>query len=37
MKITTVGIDLAKNVFEVHAVDERGKTVLRKQTLGLNV
>jgi transposase len=31
MKITTVGIDLAKNVFQIHAVDERGKTVLRKQ------
>ena len=31
MKITTVGIDLAKNVFQVHAVDERGKTVLRRQ------
>lgn len=31
MKITTVGIDLAKNVFQVHAVDERGKTVLKKQ------
>jgi len=31
MKITTVGIDLAKNVFQVHAVDERGKAVLRKQ------
>ena len=31
MKITTVGIDLAKNVFQVHAVDERGKTVMRKQ------
>jgi transposase len=31
MKITTVGIDLAKNVFQVHAVDERGKVVLRKQ------
>ena len=25
MKITTVGIDLAKNVFPVHGVDERGK------------
>jgi hypothetical protein len=23
MKITTVGIDLAKNVFQVHGVDER--------------
>jgi hypothetical protein len=31
MKITTVGIDLAKNVFQLHAVDERGKAVLRKQ------
>jgi len=31
MKITTVGIDLAKNVFQVHGVDERGKTVLRKK------
>jgi transposase len=31
MKITTVGIDLAKNVFQIHAVDERGKTALKKQ------
>lgn len=31
MKITTVGIDLAKNVFQVHGADERGKAVLRKQ------
>ena len=31
MKITSVGIDLAKNVFQVHAVDERGKTGLRTQ------
>ena len=31
MKITTVGIDLAKNVIQVHGVDERGKAVLRKQ------
>ena len=31
MKITTVGIDLAKNVFQVHGVDERGKVLLRKQ------
>jgi len=30
MKITTVGIDLAKNVFQVHGVDGRGKAVLRK-------
>jgi transposase len=31
MKITTIGIDLAKSVFQVHGVDERGKAVLRKQ------
>jgi hypothetical protein len=30
-EVTTVGIDLAKNVFQVHGVDDRGKTVLRKQ------
>lgn len=30
MKITTVGLDLAKNVFQVHGADERGKAVLRK-------
>jgi transposase len=29
-KITTVGIDLAKNVFSVHGVDARGRVVLRK-------
>jgi transposase len=31
MEITTVGIDLAKAVFQIHAVDERGKTVMKKQ------
>jgi transposase len=31
MKITTVGLDLAKNVFQVHGVDEHGVAVLRKQ------
>lgn len=31
MKITTVGIDLAKNVFQIHGVDERGHAVLKKQ------
>jgi transposase len=28
MKVTTLGIDLAKNVFQLHGVDERGKVVL---------
>lgn len=31
MKVTTLGIDLAKNVFQVHGVNEQGKVVLRKQ------
>lgn len=31
MKITTIGIDLAKEVFQVHGVDVHGKTMLRKQ------
>jgi transposase len=28
--ITTVGVDLAKNLFQVHGVDDRGKVVLRR-------
>lgn len=31
MQISTVGLDLAKNVFQVHGVNEHGKVVLRKQ------
>jgi transposase len=31
MIITRVGIDLAKNVFQVHGVDDRGMPVLKKQ------
>ena len=31
MEITTVGIDLAKSVFQVHAVDQHGKVALKKQ------
>ena len=30
MNITTVGIDLAKSVFQVHGVDDRGKRVVQK-------
>jgi len=30
MKITTIDLHLAKNVFQVHGVNERGKAVLRK-------
>jgi len=31
MEITTVGIDLAKSVFQVHAVDQHGKVALKRQ------
>lgn len=31
MQVTTVGLDLAKNVFQVHGVNGHGKVVLRKQ------
>jgi len=31
MKITIVGIDLAKNAFRLHGCDEEGRAVLRKQ------
>ena len=30
MNVTTIGFDLAKNEFQVHGVDERGKVVVRK-------
>jgi hypothetical protein len=30
MKVSTVGLDLAKNVFQVHAVDEAGEVIVRK-------
>ena len=29
-KISTVGVDLAKGVFQVHAVDEQGTVVVRR-------
>ena len=31
MELKTIGIDLAKTVFQVHGVDHRGKAVLRKR------
>lgn len=30
-EITTIGLDLAKNVFQVHGVDETGQVVVRKR------
>jgi transposase len=31
MQVTTIGLDIAKNVFQVHGVDGHGKVVLRKR------
>ena len=31
MQISTTGLDLAKNVFQVHGVDAAGRTVITKQ------
>jgi transposase len=31
MNLTTIGLDIAKNVFQIHGVDGNGKVVLRKQ------
>ncbi len=30
-EVTTIGLDLAKNVFQVHGVDAAGATVIRRQ------
>ena len=31
MQVTTLGIDLAKRVFQLHGVDKHGKVVLHKR------
>ena len=31
MQVTTIGLDVAKNVFQVHAIDAAEKIVVRKQ------
>ncbi|SDK14499.1 transposase, partial [Bradyrhizobium sp. Rc2d] len=30
-KISTIGVDLAKNVFQVHGIDASGAVVVRRQ------
>src|SRR3546814_4228247 len=34
MRIATIGLDLAKSVFQAHGVDENGATVLVKKQIG---
>ena len=31
MQVTTIGLDIAKNVFQVHGIDAAEKVVVRKQ------
>jgi transposase len=31
MQVTTIGLDIANNSFQVHGVDGRGRVVLRKR------
>ncbi len=31
MNITTIGVDLAKSVFQVHGIDKHGKAVIQKR------
>lgn len=31
MKTAAIGIDLAKHLFQLHGVDQHGKTVLKRQ------
>ena len=31
MQITTIGLDIAKNLFQVHGIDVREKVIIRKQ------
>ena len=35
MEITTVGLDIAKRVFQLHGVDAAGKTVLQRKLQSL--
>ena len=30
MEISTIGLDLAKNVFQIHGIDATGEVVVRK-------
>jgi len=36
MKLSRVGIDLAKNVYQLHGVDRFGKTVWKHRLLGIS-
>jgi transposase len=33
MQIAVIGLDLAKNVFQVHGIDDSGQTVLKRKLI----
>jgi transposase len=33
MEVTTIGIDIAKRIFQLHGVNKNGKTVLKKRLM----
>ena len=33
MEVTTIGIDIAKRIFQLHGVNNNGKTVLKKRLM----
>jgi hypothetical protein len=35
--VTTIGLDIAKSVFQVHGVDAAGQVVVRRDRCGLDV
>jgi hypothetical protein len=35
--VTTIGLDIAKSVFQVHGIDAEGKVVIRRQLKGRHV
>ena len=33
MEVTTIGIDIAKRIFQIHGVDKNGKTIFKKKLM----
>lgn len=33
MEVTTIGIDIAKRIFQIHGVDKNGKTILKNKLM----
>jgi len=36
MQVSTVGLDIAKNVFQVYGIDEHGRAVLRRKSVAIS-